>query len=118
MDECAGPQMLISPPAFSSSRACPERSVTSLPLATTVGAASVSIPVGVFVTTSRSSPSIRPTTAGKSCAEIWASRILSVASVASSETAKIFVQAAKRFLGIIRESKFTCSFLKGVAGLS
>ena len=42
--------MLISPPAFSKSRACPERSVTSLPLATTVGAASGAVAGLVAIT--------------------------------------------------------------------
>ena len=110
--------MLISPPAFSRSRACPERSVMSLPLATTVGAAFVSIPDGVVVTTSRSSPSIRPTATGKSCAEICTPRMKSVATIASNATAKIFVPVANRFFGIAKESKFTCSFLKGVVRLS
>jgi hypothetical protein len=110
--------MLISPPAFSRRRACPERSVMSLPLATTVGAAFVSIPVGVVVTTSRSSPSIRPTAAGKSCAEIWAFRMASVATIANNATAKTFVQVANRFLRIVKENTFTRSFLKGVVRLS
>ena len=116
--KCAGPHTLISPPAFSRRRACPPRSVTSLPLATTVGALSLSIPDGVVVATSRSSPSIRPMTAGKSCAEIWASLIEKVATIASAATAKIFAHVAKCFLGIINENTFTCSFLKGVVRLS
>ena len=112
--KCAGPQMLISPPAFSSSRARPERSVMSLPLATTVGDASRSTPVGVVVATSRSSPSIRPMTAGKSCAEVEEPRKESVAMIASNEAAKITLQTVARcFLRIVGENKFTYSFLKG-----
>jgi hypothetical protein len=42
----------------------------------------------------------------------------SAAAVASNTTAKLFAQVAKRFLGTIKESTFTCSFLKGVVKLS
>jgi hypothetical protein len=56
--------------------------------------------------------------AGKSCAEIWASRMESAATIASNVAAKIFVQVAKCFLWISKESTFTCNFLKGVVRLS
>jgi hypothetical protein len=42
----------------------------------------------------------------------------SVARTASNAAARIFVHVAKYFLGIVKENKFTRSFLKGVVALS
>jgi hypothetical protein len=42
----------------------------------------------------------------------------SAATIASNAAAHIFVQVAKCFLSIVRESKFACNFLKGVVKLS
>ena len=92
--------------------------MTSLPLATTVGAASVSIPDGVFVTTWRSSPSIRPTTAGKSCAAMCASRMERVATIPSNTATKILAQVDNRFFGTVMENKFTSNSLKGLVRTS
>src|SRR5215472_14710687 len=63
---------------------------------------------------------MRPITAGKSCAAIDASRsgTVRIARAAATAAAKNFTQVAKSFLETRIESTYTCSFLKGWAGIS
>src|SRR5712691_12662314 len=69
-EKWAGAQTPISPPSTSTSRACPERTVTSLPLASTVVVRPFSTSTLTAPFTAMSSPSMRPTVAGGACDRI------------------------------------------------